>query len=76
MYPPSITSLIPRRDFLLKAGSGFGMLALSSLLNANQSNASESFNSPMDRVEKAKSVIWLFMKMIWSLVHMGVQFGF
>lgn len=52
---------IPRREFLLKAGSGFGMLALSSMLNGNQSAAGDSFAAPLARIAKAKSVIWLFM---------------
>ena len=42
---------ISRRDFLSKAGSGLGMLALGSLLDAQEHFA-----------PRAKSVIWLFME--------------
>jgi hypothetical protein len=42
---------ISRRDFLCKAGSGLGMLALGRLLEAQEHFA-----------PKAKSVIWLFME--------------
>src|SRR6185295_10865863 len=40
-----------RRDFLRQAGGGLGMLAMSSLLQAQEHFA-----------PKAKSVIWLFME--------------
>src|SRR4051794_33844302 len=56
-----------RRDFLRRTGSGFGALALASIL-AEQGRA-ESIRLPLNPLEsrpghfpsKAKSVIWLFM---------------
>src|SRR5579863_9434839 len=57
-----------RRDFLLRAGSGFGALALVSLLNDRRTIASENSPStnplapkPGQLPARAKSVIFLFM---------------
>jgi hypothetical protein len=47
-----------RRDFLTKAGAGFGSLALSYLLSRD--NALGAVASPL--FARAKSVIWLFME--------------
>lgn len=49
--------MFTRRDFLTRAGGGFGMLAASSLLQ--QEGAIAAPRTPLPR--KAKSVIWLFM---------------
>lgn len=62
--PPSCPS---RRDFLSRAGSGFGMLALAGLLSEQFS--AQAKDEPADPMAprsshfpaKAKSVIWLFM---------------
>ena len=56
-----------RRDFLKKAGAGFGMLALADLLGKNNTFAApDSLNPMAPRIAhfppKAKSVIWLFME--------------
>jgi hypothetical protein len=64
--PPMYSS---RRQFLQKAGSGFGMLALAGLLNQDtvrgQTGGSSAANplspKPSHFPGKAKSVIWLFM---------------
>src|SRR6185312_12599608 len=50
-----------RRDFLLRAGGGFGALALSYLLN-HESIASGATVQVPPLVPRAKSVIWLFME--------------
>ena len=60
-----------RRDFLKKAGAGFGLLALTDLLRADrllaaESDAARALN-PMAPLQphfapKAKSIIWLFME--------------
>jgi len=60
-----------RRDFLKKAGAGFGLLALSDLLRADgllaaDAEAARALN-PMAPLQphfapKAKSIIWLFME--------------
>src|ERR1051325_129509 len=57
-----------RRDFLAKAGAGFGLLALADLLG-NSATASEMTAAanplavrPPHFAPKAKSVIWLFME--------------
>ncbi len=61
-------SFTTRRDFLKKAGAGFGMLALADLLGKNNLLAEEpdALNPMAPRVAhfpaKAKSVIWLFME--------------
>ena len=53
-----------RRDFLARAGSGFGLLALSALLEGDVRGASSEF-PPATRqphyTPKAKSVIWCFL---------------
>src|SRR5437868_3492270 len=59
-----------RRDFLKKAGAGFGMLALADLLQENGALAAgleSQTQSPMAPrpghfPAKAKSIIWLFME--------------
>src|SRR3954463_5087909 len=55
---------VSRRDFLRRTGSGFGLLALSSLL-AESAGAAQVINPlaahPGHFATKAKSVIWLFM---------------
>jgi hypothetical protein len=59
-----------RRDFLKKAGAGFGMLALADLMGNNNlhaaASAPDALNPMAPRVAhfpaKAKSVIWLFME--------------
>ena len=57
------SSFVSRRDFLRRTGSGFGLLALSSLLAESQAAlpldplAPKAGHFPV----KAKSVIWLFM---------------
>src|SRR5574341_808491 len=60
-----------RRDFLKKAGAGFGLLALADLLQAEGLLAGESDTArtldPMaprapHYAPKAKSIIWLFME--------------
>jgi len=63
--PPSCCP--SRRDFLTRAGSGFGMLALAGLLGEQFS--AQAKDEPVDAMAprpshfaaKAKSVIWLFM---------------
>src|SRR5213593_1664748 len=64
LFAPPTFAFASRRDFLARAGNGFGMLALGSLL------AQEGFGAPeIDPLAprkshfpaKAKSVIWLFM---------------
>src|ERR1041384_4116664 len=54
---------ISRRDFLLKAGGGFGALALTALL-AEEAGAQASPMAPKAThfAPRAKSVIWLFME--------------
>ncbi|HZO85524.1 MAG TPA: DUF1501 domain-containing protein, partial [Verrucomicrobiae bacterium] len=60
-----------RRDFLKKAGAGFGLLALSDLLQgegllAAESDTARALNPmaplPPHFAPKAKSIIWLFME--------------
>src|SRR2546430_376850 len=60
-----------RRDFLKKAGAGFGLLALADLLQDNGLLAADHGSSPaLDPMAprpphypaKAKSIIWLFME--------------
>src|SRR5215218_1998608 len=61
-------SFTTRRDFLRKAGGGFGMLALAELIGKNNLLAAEpdALKPMAPRVPhfppKAKSVIWLFME--------------
>ena len=66
-----------RRDFLKKAGAGFGMLALADLFSQNGLLAAETADAlnPMAPKAppfpaKAKSVIWLFMEGAPSAVDM------
>lgn len=70
-------SFTTRRDFLKKAGAGFGMLALADLLGMNRALAAstpDALNPLAPRVPhfppKAKSVIWLFMEGAPSAVDM------
>jgi Protein of unknown function (DUF1501) len=69
-------SITTRRDFLKKAGAGFGMLALADLMGKNNLLAAEPdpLNPMAPRVAhfpaKAKSVIWLFMEGAPSAVDM------
>ena len=70
-------SFSTRRDFLKKAGAGFGMLALADLMRSNNllaDTAPEALNPMAPRVAhfpaKAKSVIWLFMEGAPSAVDM------
>lgn len=70
-------SVTNRRDFLRKAGAGFGMLALADLLGKNSLLAASAPGAvkPMaPRVAhfppQAKSVIWLFMEGAPSAVDM------
>src|SRR5690242_9223311 len=60
-----------RRDFLKKAGAGFGMLALADLLRADElltleGEKARALNPMAPRAPhyapKAKSIIWLFME--------------
>ncbi len=67
-----------RRDFLKKAGAGFGMTALADLMSRNQLLASESIPDPLNPMApraghypaKAKAVVWLFMEGAPSAVDM------
>ena len=69
-------SFTNRRDFLKKAGAGFGMLALADLLgkDGHAAEAPDSLNPMAPRIAhfpaKAKSVIWLFMEGAPSAVDM------
>src|ERR1044072_7590016 len=60
--------VVNSRDFLKKAGAGFGMLALAYLLDgAGVFGAENGVQSPMAPrtphfPAKAKSIIWLFME--------------
>lgn len=65
-------SVFNRRDFLKKAGAGFGLLALADLMGAQESLAVSSGTSsravnplsprPPHFAPKAKSILWLFME--------------
>ena len=68
---PHIVPVRSRRDFLAKAGSGLGAIALGHLLNQSgfipQGLAKEAIANPLapkppHHSPKAKSVIWLFME--------------
>jgi hypothetical protein len=67
-----------RRDFLKKAGAGFGMTALAGLMAKNDLLADESIPDPLHPMipraghfpAKAKAVIWLFMEGAPSAVDM------
>ena len=69
-YPPHIRPVTSRRDFLTKAGAGFGALALTHLLELDgffaRAAAPGSLNPLTSKqphhTAKAKSVIWLFME--------------
>ena len=69
-------SIANRRDFLAKAGAGFGMLALADVLGQGNLNADEavdlSSSIPLGGhfPAKAKSIIWLFMEGAPSAVDM------
>ena len=53
---------LSRRDFLSRAGGGFGSLALASLLQGEGLLAADAPANPrLHHPAKAKSVIWLFM---------------
>ncbi len=59
--------ILNRRQFLQRAGAGFGSLALSHLLAAEGLSATESAQAPLSPrpvhfPAKVKSVIWLFME--------------
>ena len=61
---PGITN---RREFLGRAGAGFGMLALADLLGRDRLLAGASTGGPMapkppHHAARARSVIWLFME--------------
>jgi len=63
---PHVPRLASRRDFLLKAGGGFGALALSGLLHQDGLAASAVANpliakAPQDRA-RARAVVFLFME--------------
>ena len=53
-----------RRDFLKKAGAGFGLLALADLLAPEAAHATENplSSRPPLGTPRAKSIIWLFME--------------
>src|SRR6187401_2878484 len=66
MSAPHFQAVHSRREFLLKAGGGFGSIALTSLLAreglAAGAAARTSAKPPLPPLEpKAKSVIWCFM---------------
>src|SRR5258705_8873609 len=58
---PHVPLLRSRREFLMRAGGGFGALALSYLL-AQDGFAATSTPNPKNPIPKAKSVIFLFME--------------
>src|ERR1051325_9940031 len=72
-WRPHIPRVATRREFLFKAGAGFGALALSALL-AEESSAAPKIENRQSKIENplatksphfaptAKSVIWLFME--------------
>jgi hypothetical protein len=51
-----------RREFLLKAGSGFGALALACLLDQDKASSSEPRQIVSHHPARARSVIFLFME--------------
>ncbi len=68
---PHVVPVRSRREFLAKAGSGLGAIALGHLLNQSgfipQGLAKEAVRNPLaakppHHAPKAKSVIWLFME--------------
>jgi hypothetical protein len=59
--------VVNRRDFLKKAGAGFGMLALADLLSARPAAGAPAAAEPLaprppHYAPRAKSIIWLFME--------------
>src|SRR5688572_8652461 len=58
---PHVPILRTRREFLMRAGGGFGALALSYLLSRDGFAATSTPN-PRHPIPKAKSVIFLFME--------------
>ena len=58
---PHVPPLRSRREFLTRAGAGFGALAFSYLL-ARDGYAMTSTPNPKNPIAKAKSVIFLFME--------------
>src|SRR5215213_3451574 len=65
LFAPPPRAYASRREFLTRAGNGFGLLALGSLL-AQEGLAAPDAPDPLapkrpHRPAKAKSVIWLFM---------------
>src|SRR5262245_58674229 len=66
MNIPHFQAVSSRREFLLKAGGGFGSIALTSPLSpdglASTAAAAKSSKHPFPPLQaKAKSVIWCFM---------------
>src|SRR5437764_1024469 len=71
LFAPPSPHFATRREFLLRAGNGFGLLALAGLLDqqsllAQSPTADEAHLHPLAAKRphfpaKAKSVIWLFM---------------
>src|SRR5262245_23698609 len=64
---PHVPRLNSRRDFLFKAGGGFGALALAALLRAEEDRGEKPHGSPLTPKKpqfetKAKNVIFLFME--------------
>src|SRR5580658_10124744 len=64
---PHVPAFASRRDFLLRAGSGFGALALSCMLGENSARSAgvaalgENLGVPHHK-PRAKAVIFLFME--------------
>src|SRR3954465_14124980 len=66
-YRPHVIPVTSRREFLYKAGCGFGALAFSYLLGMDSVQAGNAVLDPFapkrpHHLPKAKSVIWLFME--------------
>src|SRR5262245_10673173 len=63
LFAPPSPEFSSRREFLTRAGGGFGLLALTSLLQASaRGDAANPLAPKMPHfAAKAKSVIWLFM---------------
>src|SRR5689334_12473442 len=60
--PAESTAYRSRREFLARAGGGFGMLALADMLRADEPKAVGPLAAHQPHFPaKAKSVIWLFM---------------
>ena len=62
---PHVIPVTSRREFLMKAGGGFGALAFAHLLGLDGFSARAAQNSPTKGAHfapRAKSVIWLFME--------------